>query len=59
MNKWKMLPVVLAAVLSVPAVAQGNDDQKIQQDIQKQLSKDRYKGVTAQVRDAALALAAG
>lgn len=52
MNKWKMLPVVLAAVLSVPSVAQGNEqDQKIQQEVQKQLSKDRYKGVTVQVQN--------
>lgn len=52
MSKWKMLPVVLAAAITVPAIAQGNnDDQKVQQEIQKQLSKDRYKGVTAQVQN--------
>ena len=53
MSKWKMLPVVLAAAISVPVVAQSanNDDQKIQQDIQKQLSKDKYKNVNAQVQN--------
>ena len=51
MSKWKMLPVVLAAAISVPVVAQSanNNDQKIQQDIQKQLSKDKYKNVNAQM----------